>query len=627
MGNVSTQDIIQEIVRRKSWQQAQMIKEGDFNEATLSRIMGRLQCPQVNTYKKMMKILGTPIKPLYSPRLENASPAIITLYDGILYELARAHYHPPSLVNAKTWLEELHQTGNFNKGINKQYYAACQLRIDELENKNPNNIAKRALEALQITYPTFCPNTYSGAILIAGEPQLIHIYACALAVVHPSRAIEILQHTVEGIELTPQDERTKEKHLAPILLDLVKLLIAERRYEEAVTACNKGNDISLRRNRGKYNPDFTFHKAKVLKDHALLLPVYCGYIALGRRACAENVKQYAKEAGYTFPNYGLEAIPYQVPPFTLERGVYVNCEKPGDYIGFFRTQATLTQAELCNGICEKSTLNKIETGKLNGTVYQLEALMQRLGRHMEYYFDNYLTPDVFADREMEEEIKTRLATRCYNGAEELINILMQKNTHQKGLGKQIILLRKTALLYNRNQRNATYFSMLMDAWNITRKGVDIDAAHKHRLTIIEISLLSQVATYFCANGEAERGLRLFENLRRNLLFYYEDELERMRVYPMILYNLSNNLGRNKKHAKEMEIILEAENLCLKHGNLYYAYSIAGNKTTALYDTGKAEECIPYIAIAYYVADLLGYQQSKSAAKKYAVDNNLKITFV
>jgi transcriptional regulator with XRE-family HTH domain len=627
MGSQNMQYIIHETLRRKGWQQAQMIREGDFDETTLSRIMRRLHNPQVATYKEMMEALGTPAEPMYLPRLENSTMDMLILYDAILFELERAYFFPPALSNAKVWLEELRRTGNFNEGLNLQYFLGCELYIGVLEKKDEAKIAAQALAGLRITYPDFSPEGYMGEILTAGEPRLLHVYACALASTQPDRATELLRHVIEGIERTPQDELTKEKYLAPLLLDLVKLLIKEGKHDEAVAMCDKGNHVSLRRNKGKYNPDFTFEKAKLLKDKALFLPVYCGYAALGRHGDAEAVRSFARETGYDFPTYGLEAIPYQVPPFSLERGSYAKCESPGEFIWLFRTEAEIGQAELCKGICPPSVLARIESGELTGTVYQHEAFMERLGRYTDYYFDSLLSADVFNDKQMRDEVRTLLVTRRYDDAETLLHALKERKAYRNGLGRQFILFSEATVRFGRNQRGEGYLALLTEAWNITRKGVDVDTAHRCRLTNMEITLLNQMAGYFCAVGEDERGIRLLDALRRNLIFYYEDERERMRTYIMILYNLTLYLCRAKKYERALDIISEAEKLCLKFGDLCNAYTIFGNKASAFVRLNKGEEYKPYMAISYYVADLLGFEASKTAAKKYAAEMGLDIKFL
>ena len=60
MADLNMQDMVQEILGRKSWGMAQVTKKGDFSEKTLYRIMGRLYSPNVNTYAKMMKVLKAP---------------------------------------------------------------------------------------------------------------------------------------------------------------------------------------------------------------------------------------------------------------------------------------------------------------------------------------------------------------------------------------------------------------------------------------------------------------------------------------------------------------------------------------------------------------------------------------
>lgn len=51
----------------------------------------------------------------------------------------------------------------------------------------------------------------------------------------------------------------------------------------------------------------------------------------------------------------------------------------GEYIKRKREEKEIKQDELCYGICDRSTLSRIERGKQEPTYYILKALLQRLG--------------------------------------------------------------------------------------------------------------------------------------------------------------------------------------------------------------------------------------------------------
>ena len=51
----------------------------------------------------------------------------------------------------------------------------------------------------------------------------------------------------------------------------------------------------------------------------------------------------------------------------------------GEYIKRKREEQKIKQDELCYGICDRSTLSRIERGKQEPSYYILKALLQRLG--------------------------------------------------------------------------------------------------------------------------------------------------------------------------------------------------------------------------------------------------------
>jgi len=632
---INTQHMVSEIVRRKQWTQVQTLSEGDYSEATLARIMGRTHNPHEHTYEKLMDSLGVPSETLYVPRLFNASPYILSLYETVLFALERAHYHPHALGKAKVLMEELLATGNFNEGINHQYILGCTLWINLLEGiEKTNHIATRALKGIHITYPEFSHERYKGEVLILGEPMLVRIYGNALASYNPAQAIILLQHTMLGIEQTPHDDLLKERILAPLALDLIKILFQKKMFAEALVICDSGNIASIRRNKGKYTPDFIFAKAKILcemedVEHAskLLLPVFFGYVALGRYDDAQAVRNFAQSINYDFPTYGAEKIPRYETDFNISRGSHLVAKTPGEFIWFFRTEEGLKQNELCDGICSTSILSKIESNRLTGTVYQLEALMQRLGRHSDYYFSNYLSNETFKGKQMRDEVNTRIVNRQYTQAEELLVELKNHDDFQDKTGMQFVLKSEAILYKARYGYDSKHMQLLMQAWQITKKNITIDTAPRGRLSKTEVTLLNLIASHLCAIGERERGIRLFEGLRHNLLFYYVDELERMRSYILILGNLTADLGRAGRYNKLFELIPEGIILCLKYQNLRLARRFAANNGCALIEAGKKEDAIPFMAMDYYVSGLLGYTKSQESVKKHIQKNMLEINFV
>ena len=302
---------------------------------------------RMESFEKLIESLDASEEVIYIPRLLDASPDIILKYETILFELNRAYYFFPALNQAKIYLADLKETGCFDEGINLQHYMACQIHINMLEGQSNEAIAVQALKALRITYPSFSPADYKGAFLVTVEPQLIYSYAKA------TQSIDLLQRLLFGIEQSPQDELTKERYLAPVLLDMVEMMAHVQRYDEALALCNKGCEISLRRNKGKYTPDFVFNKIKLLQQlgnpeeaKKWYAPVYFGYIALGRQVDAVKVKEHALQYNHNISTYGAEHLLYSMPISTLDRNSHTKGNTPGEFIAIFRTAANISQSAL-----------------------------------------------------------------------------------------------------------------------------------------------------------------------------------------------------------------------------------------------------------------------------------------
>lgn len=574
---------------------------------------------------KLHKNKPHPTKTIYLPRLNGVSLDTLALYENILFELDRIKYHKPALRKVKALLRELNATGSFKSGANRQAFLCLRLQVRAHEDKNTTSIAANALAAIRITFPAFDPCQYKQETLIYIDPQLIRVFAGAWAKIEPEAAIRLLQDTLIHIEQTKDEKQVKL--LAPLTLELVQILRMQNNCADAFQFCEVGNAYSIKHNRGKYSPDFALYKAMIRDNKRDYMHAFFGYTALGRAEDAAKVKKVAAGAGHDFPTYNVETIEYVKPVFNMERGFHFTGNHPGEYIARFRTGAGLSQSELCEGICPRATLNKIESGTLPGTAYQLEALMERLGRYTDYYFDVYSSERVLNERKMRNEVRIKLATRQPEEAENLLNRLKTLNDYRKGLGKQFVLSVEAAIHAALHSRDDKYLALLTEAWQVTKKGCEIDDAYRHHLTYVEIVLLNQMAAYLCNNGQRDRAIRIFESIRRNLNYNCIDEMERMRTYIMVSNNMTTSLARGGNYAKVLEVVTEIENLCIKFGNLHQAYRLAGNKASALIGLAREDEATPYLALTYYGAELLGYEQRKVATQKYVTDENLDIVFI
>ena len=438
---------------------------------------------------------------------------------------------------------------------------------------------------------------------------------------------------VKGINRLPKDDHEKEKNLAPILLSLSDFLIQEGKYREALELCLLGNEASIKRNKGRYTPDFLLNMARcnhyiknVPECRRLLQYTYFGFSLMRRKEQAEHVRVFAQSIGIQFDTYGVENLMYDNIGPKIAHGESATGANIGEFIFNLRKKAGISQSELCEGVCSQSTLARIERGEIRDNVYFLEAFMQRLGRDINKYFSTFLSKEEFMAKQMRDEVNSRLVTLKFESAAELLVELKEKKSYKNGFGLQFVKGAEATIFASREGwDNPRYLKMLEDALKITKPKFDEKMVDRYRLTYQEIILVNEIAMYYCESKKLSRGIRLFERLRDSMDDHYVDEHEKMRMYTLVLYNCSKYMGQKERYAEALEIVTEGENLELKHRQLTLLPSFAINRACCMLETGKKKESVPYFALAYYGFALLGESFNQQATANY-VEEHLEMVF-
>jgi len=578
----------------------------------LSKIENKRHAPRDKTVSKFLSVLDLSVPTFFCPYLTDQTEEVFAVRDRILYLLDDAS--PLYFDEAESLIYGLERKDGFDSPINRQFILWCKAHVNELRLLDAADTLTLAKEGMALTYKGFDESSFEGNVLIFEEPSLLHTMALAYnRAGEKAKAISLLRRIEEGISHLPEDSREKEKKLAPVMLTLADILIQEGEYNEALAVCLSGNGASIKRNKGAYAPDFLFNMAKCNRSIEQLTLAYFGYCLLHKTELAEQVRTFAKnELDVHIKTYGADGLVFGAVDTKVAHGELMACSDIGTLIAKFREQAGLNQSELCQGICDQTTLAKIEKGTRQGNVYVLEAIVQRLGRDPNKYFCTFPSVEDFADKQVRDEIDSCLLNLNYKEAADLLESLKSSKAYSKrALGRQYLLKTEAALFSNNEGHgNPRYLEMLKEAIGMTRPDFDEREVEGYRLTIAEISIIKQIAVHYCEAGNMKQGLRLFERLKDSINRYYVDEHEKVNSYPSLLYNYSKYLALAERHEDALEIVDEGEALAIKHKQFVLLPSFAVNRACCLLDLGQKEKSVPYFAMAYYGMIILGHSNSR-----------------
>jgi len=469
----------------------------------ISLVENLIQNPSSAFNNDKLTKLGMPVETHFYFLSEKYTPKIFENQDQIMYLLDSKV--STDWQKARGLINELSQIEGFDTEIEKQLIICWKAQLNELMCLvSPADNMIFIKKGLVLTYEKFDHREFEGDMLIFAEPKLLHTYALALARDgKASDAIALLYHVQEGINLLPEDDQDKEKQLAPILLSLSDLLISEKKYIEALDICLKGNSVSTKRNEGKYMPDFLYnmaicngHMGNAIKCRQLFQQSYFCYTTMRKIFQMEQVRNRAKEFfEVEFETYGAENLAIEEISTIVRHGASVNADhKIGHFIAIIRNDEGLSQKALSNGICDQSTLKRIESGELQGNIHCLEAIMQRLGRDINKYFATFPSVEDFRDKQIRNNIISKLASLDFESAVELLEKLRKdKKSYESGVGLQFIKMSDATVFASRHEKgyaSIEYFDMLMESLKITIPQFNEAKVTDYRLSYYEFNVVN-----------------------------------------------------------------------------------------------------------------------------------------
>lgn len=275
-------------------------------------------------------------------------------------------------------------------------------------------------------------------------------------------------------------------------------------------------------------------------------------------------------------------------------------------IGLFikkkREEQHIRQEDLCRGICDKSTLSRIERGKQEPSSGILGVLLQRLGIN-EDQLAVLLGPKDFEISDLQKEIVALNSQKEYEKAAEKIRRLEQLVEPTDKITQQFIL-RCKALAYFPEDYPASR-DLLLQALSLTLPDFDFDHISNYLLGIEEIKILNQLANSYSEAGDRRFAIhiyrQLFEDSRKQLL----NSEAKVSLVIMISYNYSRLLGLERRYEEEIEIATIGQKACIQYNKTRGLGGLLLNISCALHELGRNEESKSKIIDSFYAYRLMG----------------------
>lgn len=243
----------------------------------------------------------------------------------------------------------------------------------------------------------------------------------------------------------------------------------------------------------------------------------------------------------------------------------------GELIRIERKKLHLTQEELSEGICEPTTLSRIENNKQDPTRNVLNALLQRLGISDSRFYAvvtedelkiNNLCNDIASynvkfeksDMTQKKSIKKILEKKH----EELIKLIEPDDV----ISTQFLLKSQILIEESSNEKK---LERLLEAIKLTHPSFELSTIKNGLYSFDEVALINQIAVVYSENKESEKAIGIWEQLLRNIDDRFFKIAPVRTQKDLILYGLSRELLIEEKYKKALEYAEEGKQLSIDFG--------------------------------------------------------------
>lgn len=280
----------------------------------------------------------------------------------------------------------------------------------------------------------------------------------------------------------------------------------------------------------------------------------------------------------------------------------------GEVIKRKRKELGLTQEELCEGICEPSTISRIESGKQVPAKNKLDALLQRLDLPGDRYYALLSKNELEISNLQSQVISSNVSNNNRDGLQYLEKLegIISEDDH---LIKQFILRSKVALGYLDGEDIRSYAfdekeKMLFEAIYLTVPKFDIEEIDKNYYTVEEIKIINQIALNYSDAGQNKKAIDVYNQLLKYIEKHLMNLKESNGLVILISYNCSRSLYLEKRYEESIGVANLGLEVSIQERCSSYLGGFLSVLGHAFYAEGRLEESKKYFYQSFYIYSVL-----------------------
>lgn len=294
----------------------------------------------------------------------------------------------------------------------------------------------------------------------------------------------------------------------------------------------------------------------------------------------------------------------------------------GDVIKRRRKLLGLTQEQLCDGICDPTTLSKIENGRRTPSPQDTISLLERLGLSSDVYY--FLVSDEdFAVQDLKVEIRTHAIREEFSEALDLLDKL-EAYKRQSPFVTQFILRQRSIVGYRKDGAVCPYtpaeaLELLYQAIRLTVSSFQVDHIAEYLLCTEEIIVIMDIATTYSEQKNYNMSLQIYSQLMTYIEQHCMSMEEISRILPLVAYNYATDLEEVGDYAKAVEVSEQGRQYCIRYGKANLLGVLLATQGCALYKQGKHREGLQTLGKACMALRLMEKTDELAFLQKYIKD--------
>lgn len=300
----------------------------------------------------------------------------------------------------------------------------------------------------------------------------------------------------------------------------------------------------------------------------------------------------------------------------------------GEMIRQRRMELGLKQNELCQGICEPTTMCRIESGKQTPSLNQLKVLLQRLGLPDERYYAIVSKNEMLISDLQTEIVSSNVFRDPQRGLPKIEELEKIADPDDRPI-RQFILRSKVLLGKIENGQIVPYtndekLDMLFEAIRLTSPNFDIDAICDGLYSVDEVKVINQIALIYSQLEQREKVIDIY----RQLLAYIENHFQNTgqfgSLFSLVAFNYVRELDLVGRYTEAIEIAEIGWKACVQHKQYRMLSSIIAAIAECYHFLNQDEKSKAYYRQALYLFKAIDNKRSlriiTDEAKKYFGDD-------